>query len=102
VEDKCELGLRTECFSISNSSAQDSEHVFSITLTQMFHSMSGQAQEISHHKSFSYLRKLEGHFQEMETLLVKLWIYSIFISLKVPLEQTFGTNSMRSTERGEV
>lgn len=46
VEDESDLGLRIESFSISNSSSQNSEHVFSITVTQIFHSMSDQAQEI--------------------------------------------------------
>lgn len=36
-EEKSELDLRTELFSTSNSLSKDSEHLFSITLTQIFH-----------------------------------------------------------------
>lgn len=59
-EEKHELDLRTELLSTSNSSSKGSVHFFSITLTQIFYSVSVQDLKILHCKYFPYLRKLEG------------------------------------------
>lgn len=72
---------------------------FSVTLTQMFHPMHDQAQEMPQHKSYCYLSKLEGHLLEMETLLLKLQIYCRFISLKVSLLNKYLQPILRSEIR---